>query len=114
MPKALVIPADGPVVLKDLPNYSAIKAELSGGWLEALTGYMHDAVAYIDEDGKGKSLPYNNRATGFARKCIGLWPHDFIVGTMILFGSAPGEDGYEEADVPSWIVAFFQQAGELP
>ena len=106
MPKAVVVPPDGPAVVKEIAGYEALKAELQGGWLEALTGRLIDAVAYIDEDGKGKGLPLNPVATRFARERIGLWPGDYIVGTLILLGTrnARGEIDGDDHAVPAWVV----------
>jgi hypothetical protein len=111
MPRAVVVPAGGPAVLKEMAvtpgrgACDAIKAELGGGYLEALRGMLAAAVCYLDEDGKSKGLPANAPATRFCREHVGLWPGDYIVGTMVVLGAMPGRE--EESDVPAWVVRYF-------
>lgn len=100
MIKAIVItPTELPKVVEvDQKNsYNQIK-QIIGGWLEAIP-IGHDAIAYIDEEGKIKAdcQPINAIATAIANI-----PGDYIRGPMVIFGRA--DDEGNETDVPERLV----------
>lgn len=105
MAKAIVIHADGKSEVKELPDYDSIKAELGGGWLEAVT-LGEGAMAYVDEEGKLKDLPYNDKATQFCHENRFIFSDDFIVGTFIIFGTLNevGVHDCNEHDVPKNLI----------
>lgn len=105
--KALVISPDGSVEVKNLNGYKDFVTELDGGYIELLH-LTDDAHAYLDEDGKSKNLPINQRATSLLQDelKIGLHPNDFIVGKLIILGCL-NEDGIhdgEEYDIPEHLI----------
>jgi hypothetical protein len=87
---------DGPATL------AVLKAAIGGGHLEAVPhwrrirwdGKQHSCVAFCDEDGKRKELPFNANATtmwdGAMRHACGVGcAPDFLVGQIaVVFGDA--------------------------
>jgi hypothetical protein len=59
------------VTLVGVPNLEVLKAAIGGGYLEQVPGFtafevrgeMRTCVAFCDEDGKRKGLPFNRPAT---------------------------------------------------
>lgn len=106
---ALIITPDGVINKREIDGYRGLKKALNGGYLEGLT-FTKEVFAYLDEDGKAKDLPYNTLGTFLAKRLrIGLHPHDYIVGNLILVGS-PDEEG-NETDIPETFVTQLQEMG---
>lgn len=109
MAKAIVIPVEGPVEEIEIPHDgSALEClqRLVGGLIEAIPVPEqfggNEATAYINEEGKflDKCKP-NMRATDFFVPGFGLFPGDYIAGTVVLVGFTP--DGGHK-DVPAKVV----------
>ena len=93
---------------KDFKDWEDIKKELNGGYLEMLP-VGEDFTVYIDEDGKGKILPYNPGATAIIKAMLcqagrTLLPGDYIVGPAVFVGIKPGAEGPEECDLPVHVI----------
>lgn len=57
--------------------------EYVGGYIEAL--YLrNDKIMFVDEDGKLKNYPINQKATDIAQGQTWIAPWDMIVGTVII------------------------------
>lgn len=106
MVKAIVIPVDEAPRVETLDGYEALSAAV-GGWLELLR-LSHDAVIYVDEEGKLKGLPINERANRLLHEemPIGLAPNDRVVGTIVILGclNERGEHTGDEYDVPQYLI----------
>jgi len=96
MTKALLVSVDGSVQrvvvenLKDLQGYV-------GGYIETIQLGQSGQNAYVNEEGRLRNLPVNNRAT---RLIYDLQPHlgiPCVFGNMVIIG-APTADG-EDTDV---------------
>lgn len=99
-----VVVKDWIVKKMDLDGYDGIKQALNDGWLEAVK-VANDVTAYIDEEGKMKELPYNQKAMEVLTRLINQVPfggQDIIVGPMVLVGFNP-ETG-DDIDVPQWVL----------
>jgi len=106
--KCVVIQPNGHTSLQDMRGYDDFRAALDDGYLEAV---MVDALhgAYVDEDGKAKSLQYNKVATNFIQKRLAtigrqLLPGDYIAGPMIVYGSPTEDNLGVESDVDDYVV----------
>jgi len=105
MTSVLVVAIDKTEVLDidiTLPN---LRALLSNGYLEAIYGWHPNGewTCYLDEEGKLKGLPLNEKATVLAAQAG--WPGamvDVLCGTAIFLGPADDE-GYD-TDVPEWLI----------
>jgi hypothetical protein len=77
----------------------ALRAQIGGGWLEAVSG--DGWHLYCDEDGKAKALPVNVPATRLAQ-ALG-WPvGDVLCGPVLFLGDGPAG---AEADAPAAVWA---------
>jgi hypothetical protein len=88
------------------PDLDALQAEV-GGDIEGLFGAGW--AAYLNEEGKMRGLPINDRADALAR-ALG-WqslPGDVLCGDVVFLGPCD-EEGYD-TDVPNIVIA---AAGEL-
>jgi hypothetical protein len=110
MAKAIVIPVEGPVEEIDIPDDGVSSLEtlqrLVGGHIEAIHVPEQfggdDATAYINEEGKFiESCKPNMRATDFFVPGFGLFPGDYIAGTVVLVGFTPSGD---HKDVPEKVI----------
>lgn len=63
-------------------------------------GTTHVADLWIDEEGKGKSLPVNPVASGLGRAARAIFYHDVIAGDALLI-PVEGED-------PQWMLDFIE------
>lgn len=85
MRKAVVIQPDGEMRVVEIPDppdeLAALKEHLDGGWLEMVTT-PEGLSMFLDEEGKLKRLPINDKATVIS----GLFPRDVIVGPVVLLG----------------------------
>lgn len=104
--KTIVIrPTNHPQV-EDLAGWEDFKKVLDDAYIECIR-FTDNTVAYLDEDGKSKGLPYNPLATQWCRVLgVGLRPDDFIVGTMIIVGTLneQGQHDGDEHDVPADLI----------
>lgn len=107
MPRAILIPADGPLQDIELDGTLDQLQQLVGGNIEAvplpdfIIGARH-ATAYVNEDGKYlESCPPNFRATDYMVPGIGLFLGDFIAGPFLLCGFNP-ETG-DHAELPKSV-----------
>lgn len=77
-----------------------------GGYIESIA-LNADAHVYINEDGKGLSLPPNHLATLLVEGYRpGFADRDTIVGTAVILGSAPGG---AEGDAPQDVIDEFDR-----
>jgi hypothetical protein len=95
-----IIPVgDAAVTRKELaaaPRLEALQAGIGGGNIETVPHFTRHlgkpCVAFCDEDGKGKRLPYNVRATELWYGQIPdtfwrgdtKWPLDVLVGPIVI------------------------------
>lgn len=107
--KALHVPVEGPaeVAEVDMDDVAAMQA-LVGGYFEVVV--VPGALLWVDEDGRSKRLPVNQRATDLVNGVALLAgvrgvP---IVGPVVLTGPADGRGGW--GDVPSELVKAIQRA----
>jgi Domain of unknown function (DUF3846) len=76
---------------------------LIDGWLEPVRQNFNSRVTmYANEDGKRLNLPINFLATILS----GLWPHDYVVGDVVLVG-APNDEG-DDQGLPSDVIGAVQ------
>jgi hypothetical protein len=68
-----------------------IKPALNGGYVEAVPSFYvyegQQCVAFCDEDGKNKKLPFNAQATLLWARALDRQPSeigDYLVGTVII------------------------------
>jgi len=55
--------------------------------------YLNDGrVMCIDEEGKLKDLPYNQKATEIAKEFEAIYPSDYIVGDAVILDSVDDLD----------------------
>ncbi len=81
--------------------------ETVGGFFQCLP-VGEDFTVFIDEDGKAKGLPRNQRAEDIIRRMLDkvdrtLIPGDFIVGPAVFVGL----DGGDEVDLPEEVIKEF-------
>lgn len=94
MTKAVLITAGGEVRRIIVNGYDDLRNGV-GGYIEGLRLGDTGQYAFINEDGKLRQLPVNQRATQLCfERNVGLHPNDFIVGNMIVVGP-PDADGNE-------------------
>ncbi len=79
-----------------------------GGYLEALP-VGEGFTVFIDEDGKAKGLPHNERAESIIRAMLSVYgrsmlPGDYIVGPAIFVGI---DDEGNECDLPTSVIQEF-------
>ena len=105
MTKALLIPADttAPVQPLELTKLEDYQRAL-GGWVEAVGANAW--TAWLDEEGKIKGKPVNDRAHALLHSVPGLVSSfDVIVGDALITG-LPDEEG-DDTDVPAAILERF-------
>ena len=113
MTKAAVIQPNGSVSIQEMNGYDDLKNALNGGYLEGIT-LTEDSMAYIDEEGKLKGLPSNEKATALMKELIHkdgrvMLPGDYISGTMIIVGTLDekGQHDADDHDAPKHILEHF-------
>ena len=72
---------------------------LLGGYFECIRLYGKDAVMLVDEDGRLKQLPKNKPATILTSRTK-------IVGTVLIVGLMPTNDGDVFTDCPARFFRF--------
>lgn len=103
--KGIIINAELPPILTTLRSFDQCR-DIIGGYIQYAPLDRGDVILMIDEDGKSKGLPFNERADNWwARNLTGRLPGDRIVGTAILVGV--DADG-EYIDVPDTVAATFR------
>lgn len=102
--KSLIISPMGECRVEDLNDYDGVRHALAGGYLEMLA-LSNRAVMWIDEDGKGKSLPVNVTATHIMNHA--LMNGDFIVGTAVITGPSRDENVLA-TDLPDDLIKEYQ------
>lgn len=93
-----------------LPDLDRLQA-IAGGDVETI-GLNREgifAVMWFGEDGKRASLDVNEAATYIAQMWAGISPNDFVVGPVILTGSAD-----EEGDTTPLSRDWRQYVRDLP
>lgn len=83
--KAILIPTDTEPTLIEVDGELSAIQEKVGGWIEHVQ--LDKNSAYINEEGKLHGLPYNAVATELAHRYRSIFPDDFIVGPMVVFGA---------------------------
>jgi hypothetical protein len=108
--RAVIVPADteiapfqGQIDNTDLATYHY----LVGGLIEAVTHINPPGTCYIDEEGKLKGRPVNQRATSFINTALpGFEGMDFLVGTALFVGPVD-DDGYD-TNVSQLVINHFR------
>lgn len=93
--KVLYVPANiaEPMEVREIePTLDGMKA-LVGGWLEVVGLTNPVGTLYLDEEGKLKRLPFNQRATAIAQQRNAMFL-DFIAGDAFISGP-PDREGNE-------------------
>lgn len=98
--KTVVINVDGTAKVCDLNSLEDLQQAV-GGYIEAIA-LGNNASAYINEEGKLRSLPLNAVATAIAHRKNSLRLNDFIVGPMVILG-IPDENG-NDTDIPKSLL----------
>lgn len=106
--KAIVIPVEGPIELREIDDTLDSLQGIVGGFIQAipLPAFLEPsgrATAYLNEE--GKLLPDcapNMRATDLLVPGVGLFFGDYIAGTLIVCGFNPATG--ENEDVPERII----------
>lgn len=87
----VTITADGRLTTQPLdatPGLDALQAGLNGGYLEVVPYFSkygeQTCVAFCDEDGKNKGLPYNPTADALWKKQVGFHFPDHLVGPIVI------------------------------
>lgn len=103
MINVVFIPADitQPVEVREVSPHLGPMQKLIGGHLEVLSLYEPEATLYLDEEGKIKRRPLNQRATELVQRHSPL-RGDFIVGDVFISG--PPDDDGDETSVPTFYV----------
>lgn len=109
----LLIPADMSLPLQavDMPDGSslALLQKMVGGYVEAtpVNDRDHEITLYVDEEGKMKHKPFNERATYLWTLIYNSVLDDFLVGDVVVTGGV-GKDG-EEQTVSKDVVELLQK-----
>ena len=109
--KALVLAPTAAPELVDLPDASG--AELLAGLQAAVGGYIEPIITwdgarlYVNDEGRVRRMTYNRLATVLAHR-FG-WPGDSLFGTAVVIGSAAGDDGLHDCDVPAGAVELVEK-----
>lgn len=89
--RVLTIKTSGVVTLYDIESgedavYHFLKT-VTGGYIEAIALPKLDGSMYLNEDGKGLELPFNDYATRLVLRCkSGIAHDDHIVGDVVVVG----------------------------
>ena len=99
---AVSIRPDGTVQRVDIENsLNGLNGQLDGGHIEYVRFVIDHVHAYVDEEGKLKGLPMNDKATRVVRYFGMNRPDEIIVGPMIICG----DDGEgDEASLSETVV----------
>lgn len=114
MTRVLLVTAARSEVLDMKITLHGLRNLLDGGYLEAIYGWHPNGewTCYLDEEGKLKGLPVNERATVLAAQAG--WAgamSDFLCGNAIFLGPADSE-GYD-TDVPDWLIEEARSLGTV-
>lgn len=111
--KYVIIPADHtkPIEIRETTalTYEDLNAGIGGGYIERVRYHRHDADRHLDlwldEDGKSKDLPLNNRATMIAHHGESIFPQDTICGDVVVTGpaNADGESQGITDEAQEWL-----------
>lgn len=109
----VVTPSHAEVTEVDV-TLGSLRKLIGGGYLEAISGWhpYGEWSCYLDEEGKLKALPVNERATMLAAQAG--WSgamSDVICGTALFLGPTD-DDGYD-TDVPDWLVEEARSLGPV-
>jgi len=105
--KAVVIPVRGDIRIIEIgrSDYRAYQ-DAVGGNLEVITLQSPPGSLYLDEEGKLKELPYNERATRLVDQAVpGFAGRDVVVGPALVTG--PVTAGGYDTDVPADLLSRF-------
>lgn len=108
MTRNLLIPADPMVDLIYMDTRidpTQLSARLRG-YYETIP--LPDAVGWVNEEGKFRDFPPNERATRIAQHA--LFTHDWIAGDMIITGGADPNGDVTDL-VAEWITANIESLG---
>ena len=115
---AIVIPVDPdePVRVEPVPADRAQRSETYRawvqGWLEVVELREPGASLYINEEGKIRQMPVNQRATALAwLHCPGFRGRDLISGPAFLVG--PVQENGEDGSVPDGLIHLVANTGLL-
>ena len=107
MVAGVVIQTDGRIRAGNF-DYQRMVDEV-GGFLEVIR--FGDGVAYLNEDGKGLQLPYNQKATELAlRLSVSLHEGDVIVGNVVVVGDI--DDDGNDTDISDAMALLLLREGQ--
>lgn len=58
--------------------------EVVGGYIEILHIYRTGEVMVVNEEGRLENLPWNEKATIYAKMNNAIFPNDYIVGNVLV------------------------------
>ena len=85
--KAVIVDPDGTVRKADVEDTLAAFQAVVGGYIEPVCGV--NTTIYVNEEGLIMGLPYNDAASLFAQRVLGLGV--MLHGTALILGPADGE-----------------------
>jgi hypothetical protein len=114
MTRILVVTSNHAEVVNVKVTLGKLRSLIGGGYLEAISGWhpYGEWSCYLDEEGKIKGLPLNERATMLASQAG--WSgamSDVICGPALFLG--PTDDEGYDTDVPDWLVQEARSIGQV-
>lgn len=58
--------------------------EVVGGYIQILPIYRTGEVMVVNEEGRLEHLPWNGKATTYAKQNNAIFPNDYIVGNVLV------------------------------
>lgn len=58
--------------------------EVVGGYIQILPIYRTGKVMVVNEEGRLEHLPWNGKATTYAKQNNAIFPNDYIVGNVLV------------------------------
>ena len=101
--KALIVDPDGTTRETEIENSLATFQAVVEGYIEPV--YARVGTIYVNEEGLLRGLPFNPRATVFARRILGELIN--LVGTALIVGPADTEGN--DTDVRPAVVDYFKE-----
>lgn len=106
--KIVFMNADNTARIEDVPEITyEIMSKQVGGYIEPVNLFGGDVVMWVNEDGIGLGLPFNNNATAMYSLSSPNW-YSEILGNVLFTGIAD-EDG-ELTGVSDKFLEVFQNA----
>ena len=99
---AVIVDPDGTVRKAEIENSLGAFQAVVGGYIEAVCG--DNATIYVNEEGLIQGLPYNDAASHFAQRVLGLGV--MLHGTALILGAADeeGNDTHVHQSVANYYI----------